>query len=179
MSSKLTDLNRDKELILQIRTGDKNAFKTLFVKYYRKLINFCLYRKVDLETAKDLVQELFTKIWYSKNHLDPEKSIQAYLFKSLKNQIINLAKHSSSKNVSLDISIFAKSANNEQAIDNKIDIEFSIEKLPEKLKTVFLLSRLEGLKYSEIAEICNISVKAVEKRMSKAFLIMRKNLFNL
>lgn len=176
MSSKITDLNSDKELILQIRTGDKNAFKTLFIKYYRKLINFCLYRSVDLETAKDLVQEIFTKLWNSKSHLDPEKSIQAYLYKSITNQIINLAKHSSSKNISLDISIFAKSANNEQSIDDKIDIETSIEKLPEKLKTVFLLSRIEGFKYSEIAEICNISVKAVEKRMSKAFLLLRKDL---
>ncbi len=176
MSSKITDLNSDKELILQIRTGDKNAFKTLFIKYYRKLINFCLYRSVDLETAKDLVQEIFTKLWNSKSHLDPEKSIQAYLYKSITNQIINLAKHSSSKNISLDISIFAKSANNEQSIEDKIDIETSIEKLPEKLKTVFLLSRIEGFKYSEIAEICNISVKAVEKRMSKAFLLLRKDL---
>jgi RNA polymerase sigma-70 factor (ECF subfamily) len=176
MSSKITDLNSDKELILQIRTGDKNAFKTLFIKYYRKLINFCLYRSVDLETAKDLVQEIFTKLWNSKSHLDPEKSIQAYLYKSITNQTINLAKHSSSKNISLDISIFAKSANNEQSIDDKIDIETSIEKLPEKLKTVFLLSRIEGFKYSEIAEICNISVKAVEKRMSKAFLLLRKYL---
>lgn len=176
MSSKFTDLNSDMELILQIKKGDKNAFKTLFIKYYRKLINYCLYRKVDLETAKDLVQEIFAKLWDSKTHLDPEKSIQAYLYKSITNQIINLAKHSSSKNVSLDISIFAKSANNEQSIDDKIDIESSIEKLPEKLKMVFLLSRIEGFKYSEIAEICNISVKAVEKRMSKAFLILRKEL---
>lgn len=176
MSSIITNLNSDKELILKIRTGDKNAFKNLFVKYYKKLINFCLYRKIDLETAKDLVQELFAKLWHSKNNLDPEKSIQAYLYKSLTNQIINLAKHSSSKNVSLDISIFAKSANNEQSIESKIDLETSIENLPEKIKTVFLLSRIEGFKYSEIAEICNISVKAVEKRMSKAFQLLRKDL---
>ena len=176
MSSKITDVNSDKELILQIRKGDKNAFKTLFIKYYRKLINFCLYRAVDLETSKDLVQDIFTKLWHSKTNLDPEKSIQAYLYKSITNQIINLAKHSSSKNISLDISIFAKSANNEQSIDDKIDVESSIQKLPEKLKTVFLLSRIEGFKYSEIAEICNISVKAVEKRMSKAFFLLRKDL---
>ena len=77
---------------------------------------------------------------------------------------------------SLDISIFAKTANEETSIDSKIDIESSIERLPEKLKTVFLLSRIEGFKYSEISEICNISVKAVEKRMSKAFQILRKEL---
>lgn len=176
MSSKITDVNSDKELILQIRKGDKNAFKTLFIKYNRKLINFCLYRAIDIETSKDLVQDIFAKLWHSKTNLDPEKSIQAYLYKSLTNQIINLAKHSSSKNISLDISIFAKGTNEETSIDSKIDIETSIEKLPEKLKTVFLLSRIEGFKYSEISEICNISVKAVEKRMSKAFQILRKEL---
>ena len=52
----------------------------------------------------------------------------------------------------------------------------AIQKLPDKLKTVFILSRIEGYKYNEIAEICGISIKAVEKRMSKTFNILRKTL---
>ena len=174
MFSKITNVNSDKELILEIRIGNKAAFKSLFLKYYKKLIYFCLYRTRDLEVSKDLVQDLFAKIWSTRSSLDPDKSIQAYLYKSLTNQIINLSKLSSSKNVSLDISDYAKYASEEEPVENRIDIETAIESLPEKLKTVFLLSRIEGFKYSEIAEICNISIKAVEKRMSKAFSILRK-----
>lgn len=173
MFSKITNVNSDKELILEIRIGNKAAFKLLFKKYYRRLIDFCLYRTKDLELSKDLVQELFTKIWIIRGKLDPEKSIQAYLYKSLTNQIINHLKLSSSKNVSLDLSHFAKYANEEEPIENRIDIENAIERLPNKLKTVFLLSRIEGFKYSEIAEICDLSIKAVEKRMSKAFVLLR------
>ena len=89
MFSKITNVNSDKELILEIRIGNKAAFKLLFKKYYRRLIDFCLYRTKDLELSKDLVQDLFTKIWIIRDKLDPEKSIQAYLYKSLTNQIIN------------------------------------------------------------------------------------------
>ncbi len=173
MFSKITNVNSDKELILEIRIGNKAAFKLLFKKYYRRLIDFCLYRTKDLELSKDLVQELFTKVWIIRAKLDPEKSIQAYLYKSLTNQIINHSKLSSSENVSLDISHFAKYANEEEPIENRIDIENAIERLPNKLKTVFLLSRIEGFIYSEIAEICDLSIKAVEKRMSKAFVLLR------
>ena len=176
MTSNITDQNSDKELIQEIRNGNKNAFKSLFLKYYKKLVDFCLYRTGSVETSKDLVQEIFTKVWNARTNLDPEQSIQAYLYKSLTNQIINLGKHSSSKTASLDISTFAKPVNKEESWDSRIDIETAIEKLPEKVKTVFLLSRIEGFKYSEIAEICSISVKAVEKRMSKAFVILRKEL---
>ena len=64
---------------------------------------------------------------------------------------------------------------NEQA-ENRIDLFTAIDNLPEKLKTVFMLSRIESFKYSEIAEICNISIKAVEKRMTKALKILRKKI---
>ncbi len=63
-------------------------------------------------------------------------------------------------------------------LENQIDLFSCIENLPEKLKTVFMLSRIEGFKYPEIAEICEISIKAVEKRMTKAFKILRKVLSN-
>ena len=64
--------------------------------------------------------------------------------------------------------------NDEHVIELKLDLENALNKLPEKLRTVYLLSRLEGYKYAEIAEICNISIKAVEKRISKAFTLLRK-----
>lgn len=175
MFSKITN-DSDKELVVELKVGNKAAFKLLFKKYYRRLIEFCLYRTRDLELSKDLVQELFTKIWNVRDKIDPEKSFQAYLYKSLTNQIINHSKLASSKNISLDVSHFAKYANEEEPIENRIDIEYAIENLPIKLKTVFLLSRIEGFKYSEIAEICDISVKAVEKRMSKAFVLLRNSI---
>ncbi|MGE5846974.1 MAG: RNA polymerase sigma factor, partial [Ignavibacteria bacterium] len=105
------------------------------------------------------------------NLLNPQKSIKAYLYKSLINSIIDQKKLSSSKNISLDK---IKNTADEISLENNIDIRNAVNKLPEKLKAVYILSRIEGYKYSEIAEICSISVKTVEKRMSRVFDFLKK-----
>lgn len=174
MSSPTPNGNSDLDLLDKIRHGDSNAFRILFYRYHQKLVEFSYYRTKNLEVSKDLVQEIFTKIWISRENLNPEKSIKAYLYKSLTNQIINFFNSSSAKTLKFDDSILRSSSNNNDDLENKIDIFTAIEKLPEKLKNVFMLSRIEGLKYSEIAEICSISVKAVEKRMTKCLKILRK-----
>lgn len=175
MSSIITD-NSDKELISNIKAGSRNAFRALFDIYYKKLIDFALYRTRDLEVSKDLVQDLFTTIWNNRENLDSTKSIKSYLYKALTNQIINLGKHSSSKSIPLNDSIILQNNIESEKLENSIDILNAIEQLPVKLKTAFMLSRIEGFKYSEIAEICEISVKAVEKRMTKALKLLRKKL---
>ena len=168
----------DKELVQKIKESSDSAFKLLFTKYYNDLINFGFYRIRNLEVSKDLVQEIFTKLWISRHNLDPGKSIKSYLYKSVLNQIINFKKHSSSKTLSYDDSVFIKEKSSINNLEIQIDLFSCIEKLPEKLKTVFMLSRIEGFKYQEIAEICEISVKTVEKRMTKAFKILRRALSN-
>lgn len=175
MSQTITNTAGDKELIVEIKESSQHAFKILFTKYHKPLFDFCLYRRIHLDIAKDLVQDIFTYIWQSRDNLDPEKSIKSFLYTSLTNKIINHVKHSSSKTLQLDESISIKDINRKDALEIKIDIYSAIENLPEKLKTVFMLSRIEGFKYSEISEICNISVKAVEKRMTKALQILRKS----
>ena len=67
---------------------------------------------------------------------------------------------------------------NEHVLELKLDLQNALNRLPEKLKTVYMLSRLDGYKYAEIAEICGISIKTVEKRMSSAFIQLRKTFGN-
>lgn len=174
MPENITNSSSDKDLILEIKENNEFAFQTLFYKYYKKLIDFCMYRTRDLDVSKDLVQELFTAIWISRDSLDPNKSIKSYLYRSLTNKIINYSKLSSSKTISLDDSLLQHEKSNNISFENQIDINALIEKLPDKLRLTFLLSRVEGFKYSEIAEIFDISVKAVEKRMTKALKMLRK-----
>jgi RNA polymerase sigma-70 factor (ECF subfamily) len=169
MPSNFKELSEDKELIHEIKGGNKEAFKTLFYRYYQKLVDFGIYKLKDIDSSKDLVQDLFIRVWNLRNNLDPQKSIKAYLYKSLLNQLKNHYKKNS-KNISLkDYAV--PHDNYEQ--DAKIDYLTAIEDLPEKMKIVIILSRIEGFKYSEIAEICDISIKAVEKRISKALKLLR------
>jgi RNA polymerase sigma-70 factor (ECF subfamily) len=127
------------------------------------LVHYAWYRTNSIELSRDLVQEIFFNVWIKRNLLNPQKSIKAYLYKSLINSIIDHKKLSSFKNISLDK---IKNTADEISLENNIDIRNAVNKLPEKLKTVYILSRIEGYKYAEIAEICSISVKTVEKRMS-------------
>jgi len=171
-SSKNND-TADEELVEAIKENDHDAFKILYYRYFQKLIRFAYYRLRSIETARDLIQELFFKVWTGRQRLNPQKSIQAYLYKSLNNLVINYKKLSSSQTSSLT-DLDERKIGTEEKQGNTIDIQNAIERLPKKLKTVFILSRVEGYKYSEIAEICNISVKAVEKRMTKVFVLLRK-----
>ena len=168
----------DEQIVKAIIENDHSAFKNLYYKYYPMLIRFAWYRLHSTDSAKEIVQELFFRIWIKRENLNPDKSIKAYLYKSLNNLIINHSKLSFSKTTSIeDIKNKNSIADAENKQELKIDIEREIGKLPEKIKTVYILSRIEGYKYGEIAEICNISIKAVEKRMSTALNILRK-IFN-
>jgi RNA polymerase sigma-70 factor (ECF subfamily) len=165
----------DEQLVEAIRNNNHDAFKELYYKYFDKLIRFAWYRLQSIETSRDLVQELFVRVWAARERLNPQKSIKAYLYRALNNLIINHFKLCSSHTLSLT-NLDERKIKIEEEQDIVLDVQSAINLLPEKLKIVFILSRVEGFKYSEIAEICNISVKAVEKRMSKAFIILRNYL---
>lgn len=126
-----------------------------------------------MEFARDFVQEVFTQIWIKRNTLNPKKSIKSYLYKSLSNLIINHYKSHSSRTISFEDVKTEMKSGDDFNLELSFDLRNAINQLPEKLKSVFMLSRYEGFKYSEIAEICNISVKAVEKRMSQALAKLR------
>ncbi len=166
-------LSPDKELVIKIINGDKDAFKDLYQKYYYLLIQFAWYRTNSMETSRDLVQDVFCKIWLARKKLDPKKSIKAYLYKSVGNAVINVYKLHSSGNTVLDDN-YPDKISNESDQEFVFDMRNAISNLPEKIKTVFTLSRYDGFSYEEIAEICEVSVKTVEKRMSNAFKKLRK-----
>ena len=92
--------------------------------------------------------------------------------------IINHSALSHSHTYSLESITDENKSFNQYDIDLMIDIGKAVDDLPEKLRVVYMLSRIEGYKYSEIAAICEISVKAIEKRMSQAFERLRKKINN-
>lgn len=163
----------DEELVKLIKQNDPDAFKELYYKYFKQLYHYAYFRIFAVETTRDILQDLFSRVWNSRSNLDPKKPIKAYLYRSLTNLIINHSSLESSKNVSYS-ELDEETSGKEVEIDQHIDIKSAISELPEKLKTVYLLSRIEGYKYQEISKILQISVKAVEKRMSKALVLLRK-----
>lgn len=176
-------MNQSEEKLLfeRIKNGDEKAFELLFHKYYGHL---CLYAaKIigDDTSAEEIVQDLFVKIWEKRQQLIIETSINNYLFRSVKNLCINLIQHNKTKskhakNVLSETESNFSDDDNYPEIDLALKIEESINSLPEKRKEIFRLSRHEGLKYQEIAEKLNISIKTVETQMSLAIKTLRDKL---
>lgn len=170
----------ENNLFINIQQGDEKAFEKLFKLYYGYLCNFATKIIADDVAAEEIVQEFFVKFWERRADLSVESSLKNYLFRSVKNLCLNHIKHS---NIKLQHAqkVIAESEtsnfNNDYIeVDLAADIAKSIEELPKKRREIFRLSREEGLKYREIAEKLNISIKTVEAQMSLAIKSLRDKL---
>jgi RNA polymerase sigma-70 factor, ECF subfamily len=168
------------QLALRIKRGDEQAFELLFRKYYVRLCAFANKFLNDHEEAQEIVQDVFVKIWEGRNNIDPEDSLKSYVFKIAQNLSLNKLRR---KKVELGYTEIYKLVYIEQqefsahesllARELEENIACSIEKLPAECRKIFKLSRIEGLKYKEIADNLHISIKTVEAQMSKALRSLR------
>ena len=175
------DLSEDNGLYIKLREGNEHAFKTLFEKYYSALCHFACQLLKDNVLAEESVQELFVRLWEKRELLNIETSVKHYLFQSVRNQCLNLIQHQKIRKQYAGRMI--ESANREldteqyfMEVDLIKRIEKSIGSLPPKRKEIFILSREQGLKYKEIAEKLNISIKTVEAQMGMALKYLRDDL---
>jgi RNA polymerase sigma-70 factor (ECF subfamily) len=166
----------DRKLVEAICLSDKEAFKTLYYRYYQKLYRFLWYRTGSIEQAKDTLQEVFIRLWQRRENLDADKSIKSYLYSIAYNLVIDHLKKDAKQRLYRTNIIENSSSSFDTRINLEIDIQKAIDQLPEPIKIVFCLSRNEGLKYTEIAEIFGISVKTVEYRISRALTLLDKKL---
>ncbi len=175
------DLTQDIELFLKLQEGDERAFKVLFQKYYSAMCLFARQYLKDHEMAEEAVQDMFVRIWEKKQSLHIETSVKNYLFRAVRNHCLNQIQHEKIK------SQYASRVQDSAVQDIDPDqfyievnllerIEKSINSLPPKRQEIFRMSREQGLKYKEIAENLNISVKTVEAQMGLALKILREEL---
>ena len=156
---------------------NSKTFEEVFKTHAKDLKRFLYFKFQDLETAEDVMQDSFIKLWQNCAKVPFEKA-KSYLFTIGNNQFLNIKKHE--KVVRKNNFRHLKNATNESPeyllIEQEylVKVENAIDSLTAKQKEVFLLSKIEKLKYKEIAFKLDISVKAVEKRMHKALLTMRQ-----
>lgn len=169
----------DPEIFQRIKKGDEVAFSCLFDGYYSSLCFFAAKFLNDLDLARSLVQQLFVDLWLNREKVEIKQSVKSYLFQSVKNRCID---HLRKEKINIGMSAPAFELNQipfrdlvEEAELNE-RINASINKLPEKCREIFLLCRFEGLKYAEIAQKMNISVKTVEMQMGIALKRLRESL---
>jgi len=173
--------SKEKSLFKKIKDDDEKAFEKLFHRYYGQLCLFASRILQDETSAEEIVQDFFVKLWEKRKQLSIETSVKSYLYRSIRNLCFNLIEHNNIK-LKHAQSVIAKHETyyiNDDGF-NEVDlaqkIEESIQALPEKRREIFRLSREEGLKYREIAEKLNISIKTVEAQMGLAFKTLREKL---
>ncbi|MGM5469138.1 RNA polymerase sigma factor [Flavobacteriaceae bacterium LMO-SS05] len=161
---------------------EEKTYKLLFDTHSKLLFNFIYYKCGDVKQAEDLVQEAFIKLWNNCSRVFFEKA-KSFLFTVARNLFLNEVAH---KKIVLQHRLGLESdVTNETPeflLEEKefmVKLKRVIADLPEKQREVFLLSRIDQKKYSEISELLNISVKAVEKRMSQALMTLRQQLGNI
>jgi RNA polymerase sigma-70 factor (ECF subfamily) len=167
----------DAELTAAIKASDHLAFKTLYYRYFEALFRFLWRQTSDEELAKDLVQEIFSRVWKNRANLDPQQSVKSYLYRIGHNLVIDHRRQNVRPVDSLDAH---PEIDPGYAADEPFElqdkIQATIQSLPEPLRLVFTMNRFDGVKYAEIAATLDISVKTVEARMSKALAILRERL---
>jgi RNA polymerase sigma-70 factor (ECF subfamily) len=170
------DYSRDKDLFEEIRKSNKKAFTDLFHAYYSLLCGYAFTILKEHDSAGEIVQDLFVRLWEKRESIHIETSLKSYLFIAVKNRCINALNQSVSKRLALNDMISENQIVDIPDPDLLIRIKESIEALPEKRRQIFLLSREKGMKYHEIAKELQISIKTVEAQMGLALKTLREML---
>ena len=177
-----SELDVDRMLLKRIRGNDSDAFEILFHKYHVPLCLFASQYTYDMDTAQEIVQNLFVYLWDKRAAVHVEYSVKAYLQTAVRRNCIRHMQRRRSE-VSLD-----ELPEDGYAVEEMYDsLELkelyqqlleAIELLPDQCKRIFKMSRFEDMKYAAIARELQISVKTVEAQMGKALKILRKKFEN-
>lgn len=172
----------EQQHLFKLQNGDITVFEMFFRTYYQSLCNYAYTFLQDRDESEEIVQSSFLTIWEKRETLEIRTSLKSYLYTAVRNACLNVIKHEKikQKHVSEALAVSERSHDSvsHRVLSSELEdrIQTSMEKLPEQCRLVFKLSRFEELKYAEIAEQLNISIKTVENQMGKALRIMREEL---
>jgi len=173
---------QEQHFFAMLKEGHESAFEMLFKKFYQPLCSYAYSFLNDKEEAEEIVQSTFITVWDKRNTLEIQSSFKAYLYRMVRNACLNAIKHDKVKQQHTALQMAAGEPTYENVaqhvLANELEqrIEGALRVLPEQCRLIFQLSRFEELKYAEIAEQLDISVKTVENQMGKALKILRDQL---
>jgi RNA polymerase sigma-70 factor (ECF subfamily) len=161
---------------------DEAAFEQVFKTHYKNLYAYAFSILKDEDEADETVQQVFFKLWDRSEQLSISGPIAAYLYRAVHNESLNFLKHQkvkASHRLHVAYSMKNKAEQPQGKLAGKeLEEKFraALNELPEQCRTVFQLSRFEDMKYKEIADKLDISVKTVETHMGKALKLLRTKL---
>lgn len=170
------------ELLVLLAGGDKLAFQELFNQYWTLIYSLGLRMTKSPESARDLAQEVFLKIWNSREKLPEVKNFRAYLSTIARNLALNHLESATIResNKNFLVAYFVSSPlSPHETLERKYlrdDIQHAVRSLPSQLRQVFILHRMEGLSHDEIATRLDITPLSSKTYMVRALQLLRKRL---
>lgn len=173
-----------KELIKSLKASDHNALSYIYDNYSILLFRFINSYVMDEELSKDILQETFISLWYSRESIIDDTQINKLLYTIAKHKSLNAIRTKNNRfkhtlpesKLSNDIKMESLSSceivSSEEEIDEQINQLYN--SLPELYKETFKMSRIDGLTYKEIATKLELSSKTIEKRISKVLTILKE-----
>ena len=153
-------------------------FKMIYDTHFDDLRRYLIFRSVDQDLSVDIAQNVFMKVWTKKIEI-ASGNIKSLLFKMATDEFIS---HIRKKKVekeyieSVNLRLIREPDNNDDLLEKKVLFQKALNQLPEKQKTALLMNKMQGLTYKEIAEVLNLSQKAIEKRIGLALKALKQNL---
>lgn len=166
--------------VIRIKKSDIEAFKEIFKYLNDNIYHFLVYKVHDSKVAEDILQDVFISFWENRRKLNKNKSVISYIYTIANNFALNYLRHQTIVHkYQLKYNQAESEISVHEILENKELSEYinkAIERLSDKVKTVFLMSRIENLSYKEIAERLGISISTVESHIVKALKCIRESI---
>lgn len=172
-------MQSDTATLSMLQQGNEEVFESVFKQHFNNLNAYAFTILKDTVSAEEVVQSLFLKLWEKKDVLNIQTSLKSYLYRATYNDCMNILKHLQVRQRHQDHVSYFHDRTSENASSRlqenelKNELQKAINLLPEKCRTIFQMSRFEELKYQEIADQLDISIKTVENQMGKALKVLR------
>ena len=167
-----SSLYSEKDLLIKVSAGDEDAFRQLFLKYHQQLGIHIFRITNSVDIAEEIVQDVFLKIWMSRETLVRVRNFKAYLFVISKNHTLNCLRKLSRERIHKeeweDSSVKILTSESDSSNIYYCLLDEAIDQLPPQQQKVYLLSRHERLRYTEIANRLNLSCETVKKYLQIA-----------
>jgi RNA polymerase sigma-70 factor (ECF subfamily) len=171
----------DRELLARIQAGDEGAYDTVFRTWYPVLVRVAAALLRDHDAAEEVAQDVMYELWRRRHVIGADNTLRAYLLRSVRNRALNHLRHlrvrrDSERDVA---ALYDEPVTADQPIvaaELETAVRQALLELPPRCREVYELSRVDGLRYAEIAEALGISQKTVEAQMGKALRIFRERL---
>lgn len=179
----MTVIKSNKDLVILLKKGDVIAFDKIYAIYCKRLYGFVFRYIKQKEDAEGIVQEVFIKIWETRNKIDVYSSFDSFIFTIAYNTTISLLRKRVNENKYHDrLKLKQQITEADQIIDEihlkeiNSHLKYLLEQLTPRQKEIFQLSREEGLTHDEIAKKLNISVHTVKNHMVTALAFINSHL---